>query len=96
MQCMWWTALKETDLEKETADEGTVLQVMKPYLLEVVENFLALAGVYSGSRKDDQSDNFQVLTTSFAKPNQAGTNTNVVRQQLWPVLCRRPSFLQSA
>ena len=37
MQCMWWTALKETDLEKETADEGTVLQVMKPYLLEVVE-----------------------------------------------------------
>jgi len=66
---MWWTALKETDLEKETADEGTVLQVMKPYLLKVVENFLALVGVYSGSRKDVQSGNLQVLTTSFAKPN---------------------------
>ena len=96
MQCMWWTALKETDLEKETADEGTVLQVMKPYLLEVVENFLAVAGVYSGSRKDVQSGNLQVLTTSFAKPNQAGTKSNVVRQQLWPGLCHRPSFLQSA
>ena len=52
--------------------------------------------VYSGSRKDVQGGNLQVLTTSFAKPNQAGTKTNVVRQQLWPGLCRRPSFLQSA
>ena len=72
----------------------TTVEDVQPIFLG--NNMKLLETLPSGSRKDDQSDNLQVLTTSFAKPNQAGTKTNVGRQQLWPGLCHRPSFLQSA